>query len=161
MYDISGSSSGSRSSSSLVYFSSSSCCSSRYIEVVVIRNNNYYARCFCFVMYARTYVVVTQIFGDFSRRVNYENYIYSFFLPIQLQYCKVNKPYSASSKQSNVSVTSSQQQYASCVAYPNNLSCDANQPPFMHMLLVPGRAASVAFSSERGNTLQVMFLSVS
>ena len=41
-----------------------------------IRNN---ARCFCFVMYARTYVVVTQIFGDFSGRINYENYIYSLF----------------------------------------------------------------------------------
>ena len=53
-----------------------------------IRNN---AKCFCFVLYARTYVVVTHIFGDLSRRINYENYIYSFLLPI-----KVNKPYSAS-----------------------------------------------------------------
>ena len=53
---------------------------------------------FCFVMYARTYVVVTQIFGaDFSRRINYE--IYTYDQPI-----KVNKSYSSQMSANNTAM---------------------------------------------------------
>ena len=125
---------------------------------ILIRNN---AGCFCFVMYARTYVVVTQIvFGDFSRRINYENYyIYSFLVLVPI---KVNKPYSsqmlANSQQPQAIVYSMRV----CVAYPthsnfSNMTNWAKSTTWLHKARDPAGTYSLlqqvpsAFGNVRNN----------